>query len=184
MAVEGAWSTARGRVSLTRAAPAQLPAGEKGGKLGHCTSYREVESEPDVVAALRPLLPAAAAHASAGAMVDDGLLRPLLRLHTARESWRGAEEGLVVDLDEADSGWRVGEVELLCDSHADVAAAQRTVEATCDRIVAAAGGGEGGQPPAEGKVSYLLRQRQPRHWERLVGAGVLAAPSSAAQDRG
>lgn len=177
----GGGPAAPGGRPLTCACSLQVPAGGQGDKPERCTSYREVESEPDVLAALRPLLPAAATHAGADALVEAGVLRPFLCLHTVREKWRGSAEGLVVDLDEADSGWRIGEVEVLCDSYADVAAAQRMVAATCERILAAVGGSECGKPPAEGKVAHLLRHQVPRHWHRLVRAGVITAPPGAAE---
>lgn len=77
-----------------------------------------------------------------------------------------------VDLDVADFGYSVGEVELVVQSEGDVPEAVERVDSLCALIASP------GDVPPQGKLEAYMLVHCPDHFDRLVSAGVLGRDAS------
>ncbi|KAM9826801.1 thiamine-triphosphatase [Neosynchiropus ocellatus] len=146
-----------------------------------CTRYKEITSLPDIHTKLREVIK------------EDKNLTLLENIETGHkrfpledESWLGAmnlicfsefttlrrsftveEQGVQIDLDQADFGYDVGEIEVLLSEAEDVAAAMGKIERTAQIL------GLTGDQKIEGKMSVFLRRYRPEHYEKLLNAHIL-----------
>jgi len=123
------------------------------------TQYRELETEREIREAI--------GLAGDGAFEDD-LTRagyaPCATIVTTRRKYRDGE--FHIDLDSADFGYALAEIELMVDDEADK-------EAASERVLAYARSRGLSLDSIRGKfVEYLHRER-PKHFQALVDAGVI-----------
>lgn len=107
-------------------------------------------------------------------------LSPFARIETFRTSWKAATtsefSGLKVDIDVADSGYMVGEVEALCDrelSHGDVGKAKEKIR-TFVKLVTQESGNDA-DATINGKLEFILMKDSPDLYDACVRAGVINA---------
>ncbi len=109
-------------------------------------------------------------------------LVPFARIETFRTSWGAATSnefsGLKVDIDKADSGYMVGEVEALCDgvsSQEDVENEKEKIRKFVDLIT------REGESDAEtttiGKLEFALMKECPDLYNACIKAGVISEPN-------
>lgn len=106
-------------------------------------------------------------------------LYPFCRIETSRSRWEtnltdpdNAYLGLVVDLDETNTGHAVGEVEMVVEDASRVADAKRRVQELVAKLI------EGVEPPdspAVGKLEHFLMTQRPDHYAACVRSGVIRA---------
>ncbi|XP_041031847.1 thiamine-triphosphatase [Carcharodon carcharias] len=144
-----------------------------GAGTGPLTQYRETESEAEILALLgRVLGPGAGGHGGPGELLGTAgtLGAPLLLefavLVTERTAYR-LEGGLRVDLDRADFGHRLGEIEALVGGEGEIPGALDRIR----ELAAKLGLEDGEQQP--GKMHVYLQRYRPHHFQKLLDAGVL-----------
>ncbi|XP_062917355.1 thiamine-triphosphatase [Mobula hypostoma] len=135
-----------------------------GGPADGTTRYRETTSEAEILALLRPLLTAAAG--GLDRLVESGHLQEFAAIRTQRISYR-LPQGTVVDLDLADFGHRVGEIEVEVGTEAEVPAAQARIEELARSL------GLDGEEVLPGKMHVFLQKFRPLHYQKLLDARVL-----------
>ncbi|TFJ97160.1 putative aminopeptidase NPEPL1 [Platysternon megacephalum] len=132
------------------------------------TTYQELTSPRAVVGRLCGVLgvaPAPGWDQVPGAVAGLGL-QEFASFVTRRRSYRLG--GLRVDLDQADFGYAVAEVEALVGAQEEVPAAREEVLQLRRAL------GPDGATRVPGKMSVYLRRHRPRHYQLLLQAGVLA----------
>ncbi|KAL2085493.1 hypothetical protein ACEWY4_018813 [Coilia grayii] len=156
---------------------------------GLCSRYKEITSLPEIKAELTKVLAEGLAHrigncnenteSDVGAAVCDTMdnwlrernLTCFAKYTTERCSFSLAEEGVEgvvhVDLDQADFGYCVGEIEILVPDGGDIQAALHRIERTADKL-----GLCGGQR-VQGKMDVYLQRHNPDHYSKLLAAHIL-----------
>ncbi|CAN9506048.1 unnamed protein product [Ophioblennius macclurei] len=86
---------------------------------------------------------------------------------TARRSFALQEDGVRVDLDRADFGYHVGEIEVLVADGGDVRQATEKISRTAQKL------GLPGVERIEGKMNVYLKRNRPEHYARLLAERVL-----------
>ncbi|XP_048218737.1 thiamine-triphosphatase [Perognathus longimembris pacificus] len=144
---------------------------------GPHTEYLELTSEPAIVARLRELLGPGAPDAGRVAAALGPLgLREVASFVTERSAWElapaGAEAGppLRVDLDTADFGYAVGEVEALVPEAAQVPGALDRILGLCGLL------GVPTQERAPAKLIVYLQRFRPDDYQRLLEPTVPERP--------
>ncbi|XP_045566479.1 thiamine-triphosphatase isoform X3 [Salmo salar] len=79
----------------------------------------------------------------------------------------GDESGVRVDLDQADFGYCVGEIEVLVPKGEDIQSALRKIEKTAQRL------GLSGHQRVQGKMDVYLQRYCPEHYAKLLSAHIL-----------
>ncbi|XP_025048583.1 thiamine-triphosphatase isoform X1 [Alligator sinensis] len=159
----------RDATSLNSGAPAQPP--------GSTTAYQELTSPVAVVAQLCTILAVAPDPGWACIPVAvAGLgLEEFAAFRTQRRSYRLG--GLRVDLDEADFGYAVGEVETAVTHPSEVPAAQEEVTRVGRELGVEVTGS------VMGKMSVYLQRYRPQHYEELVQSRRLVSAKMPMRDR-
>lgn len=110
------------------------------------------------------------------------LLVPFARIETFRTSWEAATSnefsGLKVDIDKADSGYMVGEVEALCDgisSQEDVEIEKEKIRKFVD-LITREGESDAGATTI-GKLEFALMKECPELYNACIKAGVINEPN-------
>ncbi|XP_008065963.1 thiamine-triphosphatase isoform X1 [Carlito syrichta] len=140
------------------------------GVLGPHTKYIELTAEPAIVAQLCEVLGAEALGAGGVAAVLGSLgLQEVASFVTKRSAWKlvllGAdqeEQPLRVDLDTADFGYAVGEVEVLVHEEAEVPAALEKIHRLSSML------GVPAQEKAPAKLIMYLQRFRPQDYQRLL----------------
>ncbi|XP_077411152.1 thiamine-triphosphatase isoform X2 [Vanacampus margaritifer] len=86
---------------------------------------------------------------------------------TVRRTFTLEEDGVHVDLDEADFGYTVGEIEVLIPEGGDMQAALDKIERTAKKL------GVTGDQAVDGKMSVYIRRNYPEHYARLLSQHIL-----------
>ncbi|XP_058481245.1 thiamine-triphosphatase [Solea solea] len=86
---------------------------------------------------------------------------------TVRRSFTLEEEGVHIDLDQADFGYHVGEVEVVIPEGGDVQAALEKIERTAQKL------GLTGHQRVEGKMHIYLKRYNPAHYTKLKSVHIL-----------
>ncbi|XP_037358994.1 thiamine-triphosphatase [Talpa occidentalis] len=141
-----------------------------GGVSGPHTEYVEVTDEPAIVAQLCEVLGAEVLGAGGVAAVLGPLgLQEVASFVTKRSAWKlvlpGADEeepALKVDLDTADFGYAVGEVEALVHREAEVPAALEKIHRLSHML------GVPAQEKAPAKLIVYLQRFRPQDYQRLL----------------
>eukprot|EP00166_Cyanidium_caldarium_P003365 ctg_325.g92 len=123
-------------------------------------AYRELVFEADIRAEL--------GWAPAEALAA-GRIAAFAHIETERVSIMGEHAGrrVRIDLDRADYGYTVGEIETLAHDEDDVAAAERDV------LALAVAAGLQAQESPRGKLAEFLHRHRPEHYAALMRAGIL-----------
>ncbi|XP_070708774.1 thiamine-triphosphatase isoform X2 [Pempheris klunzingeri] len=77
------------------------------------------------------------------------------------------EEAVQIDLDQADFGYHVGEIEVLVPEGGDVQSALEKIERTAQKL------GLTGDQRVEGKMNVYLKRNHPEHYAKLLSKRVL-----------
>lgn len=86
---------------------------------------------------------------------------------TVRRSFTLEEDGVQVDLDQADFGYSVGEIEVLVSEGKDVQFALEKIEKAAQKL------GLTGNQRIPGKMDVYLQRYLPKHYETLIKAHIL-----------
>uniref|UniRef100_A0A3Q1GI31 Thiamine-triphosphatase n=2 Tax=Acanthochromis polyacanthus TaxID=80966 RepID=A0A3Q1GI31_9TELE len=86
---------------------------------------------------------------------------------TVRRSFTLEEDGVQIDLDQADFGYHVGEIEVLIPEGGDVKSALEKIRNTAQKL------GITGDHKVEGKMNVYLKRNHPQHYAKLLSAHVL-----------
>lgn len=86
---------------------------------------------------------------------------------TVRRSFTLEEDGVQVDLDQADFGYSVGEIEVLVTEGGDVQSALEKIEKAAEKL------GLTGNQKIPGKMDVYLQRNLPKHYEALQKAHIL-----------
>ncbi|KAM8823847.1 thiamine-triphosphatase [Spinachia spinachia] len=86
---------------------------------------------------------------------------------TVRQSFTLEEKGVQIDLDQADFGYHVGELEVLVPEAGDVQCALEKIERTAEKL------GLIGDQQVDGKMNVYLQRNYPEHYARLLREHVL-----------
>ncbi|KAL6462927.1 hypothetical protein MHYP_G00293490 [Metynnis hypsauchen] len=149
-----------------------------------CTNYREVTDLPQIKAEVRKVMKRCTGASEDpsereqmdGYAEDDSWLQDLklvcfaeyttLRCSYVLES-DGGEGRVRVDLDQADFGYCVGEIEVLVSEGDDMQSAQQRIQKTAEKL------GLGGEKKIQGKMDVYLQRYRPEHYAKLLSAHVL-----------
>ncbi|XP_056289789.1 thiamine-triphosphatase isoform X1 [Pseudoliparis swirei] len=85
---------------------------------------------------------------------------------TVRQSFTLEEKGVQIDLDQADFGYQVGEIEVLVPEGEDVQSALEKIERTAGKL------GLTGDQQVEGKMNVYLQRNHPEHYAKLLSKHV------------
>lgn len=110
------------------------------------------------------------------------ILVPFARIETFRTCWKATTtsaefSGLKVDIDKADSGYLVGEVEAICDditSQADVENEKEKIRKFVDLITKESD--SDADAITIGKLEFVLMKSKPDLFMMLIRAGVIHEP--------
>eukprot|EP00526_Cylindrotheca_closterium_P019849 CAMPEP_0113646416 /NCGR_PEP_ID=MMETSP0017_2-20120614/24517_1 /TAXON_ID=2856 /ORGANISM="Cylindrotheca closterium" /LENGTH=235 /DNA_ID=CAMNT_0000558307 /DNA_START=23 /DNA_END=730 /DNA_ORIENTATION=+ /assembly_acc=CAM_ASM_000147 len=104
-------------------------------------------------------------------------LQAFCRLETKRSSWEVDKEwptqthaGLSVDLDVTNTGYSIGEVEMVVDDRDQIKDANKRVQSLIAELIEGSAPCEG---PATGKLEQFLIINRPDHYEACLEAGVI-----------
>ncbi|KAM9333479.1 thiamine-triphosphatase isoform 2-T2 [Pholidichthys leucotaenia] len=86
---------------------------------------------------------------------------------TVRRSFILEEEGVRIDLDQADFGYDVGEIEVLIPQGGDVQSAQEKIRRTAQML------GLTGEQRVKGKMDVYLQRFHPEHYAKLLSGHIL-----------
>ncbi|XP_034036798.1 thiamine-triphosphatase [Thalassophryne amazonica] len=81
---------------------------------------------------------------------------------TVRRTFTLDEDGVQIDLDHADFGYYVGEIEVLLPDGGDMQCAQDKIQRTADKL------GLSGDKRVEGKIDVYLQRNLPEHYAKLL----------------
>ncbi|XP_062376644.1 thiamine-triphosphatase isoform X2 [Sardina pilchardus] len=150
---------------------------------GLCSRYREITSLPEIKAELTKVMTERLANDNTESDAGMGACDPwedwlkgmsltcFAKYTTERCSFSLEEEGeegaVRVDLDQADFGYCVGEIEILVPDGVDTQAALQRIERTADKL------GLCGDQRVQGKMDVYLQRYSPDHYTKLLAAHIL-----------
>ncbi|XP_040912099.1 thiamine-triphosphatase isoform X2 [Toxotes jaculatrix] len=140
-----------------------------------CTRYKEITSLPEIQLRLMDVLKDICEdrHSETGSSHQDESWLSKMNLvcfaefTTMRQSFTLEEDGVQIDLDQADFGYYVGEVEVVVPEGGDVQAALDKIEITAQKL------GLTGDQRVEGKMNVYLKRNHPEHYAKLLSAHIL-----------
>ncbi|AWP20853.1 putative thiamine-triphosphatase [Scophthalmus maximus] len=150
--------------------------GEQSKAAALCTRYKEITSLHDIQLRVTEVIKdvcedgdteAASSHQDESWLGKINLVC-FAEFTTVRRSFTLEEEGVQIDLDQADFGYHVGEVEVLVPEGGDVQAALEKIERTARRL-----GLTGEQQRVEGKMDVYLKRNHPEHYAKLLSVHIL-----------
>ncbi|XP_030065484.1 thiamine-triphosphatase [Microcaecilia unicolor] len=140
---------------------------ESGRSSNPVTQYQELTQKKEIIAAVGELLGCTPLSEGMEALVAELGLQAFASYVTDRRSYVVPREGLHVDLDEADFGFAVGEVEKVVATAEEVPEALERINHFCVQL------GVTGVKKVPGKMTTYLRQYRPEHYQKLKEAHVL-----------
>uniref|UniRef100_A0A3Q2CB42 Thiamine triphosphatase n=1 Tax=Cyprinodon variegatus TaxID=28743 RepID=A0A3Q2CB42_CYPVA len=133
-----------------------------------CTQYKEITNLSEIYQRVKELINNAPETDETPSDEDDSWLSELhlvcfAEFTTTRRSFtlKGVE-GVQIDLDQADFGYHVGEIEVLVPEGGDMLSAQEKIRQTAQRL------GE-----VEGKMTVYLKRYRPEQYAKLLSAHIL-----------
>lgn len=102
-----------------------------------------------------------------GSWLSDMNLVCFAEFTTVRRSFTLEEDGVQVDLDQADFGYSVGEIEVLLSDREDVQSALDKIEKSAQKL------GLTGNQRVPGKMTVFLQRNHPKHYEQLMSKHIL-----------
>nr|XP_033802174.1 thiamine-triphosphatase [Geotrypetes seraphini]XP_033802175.1 thiamine-triphosphatase [Geotrypetes seraphini] len=131
------------------------------------TQYQELTREKEIIAAVGEVLGCTPLSEGMEALVAELRLQAFASYVTDRKSYEVPREGLHVDLDEADFGFAVGEVEKVVSTAEEVPEALERINHFCSQL------GVTSVKKVPGKMTTYLHQYRPEHYQKLKEAHVL-----------
>ncbi|XP_024135934.1 thiamine-triphosphatase isoform X2 [Oryzias melastigma] len=139
-----------------------------------CTHYKEITNLPEIQQRVKEVIegPCGDPDTETTPSQEDELWLSKLNLvcfaefTTVRRSFT-LEEGVQIDLDQADFGYHVGEIEVLIPEGGDVHSAQEKIRDAAQKL------GLSGDERVEGKMNVYLKRYHPEHYAKLLSAHVL-----------
>ncbi|XP_028290645.1 thiamine-triphosphatase isoform X2 [Gouania willdenowi] len=140
-----------------------------------CTRYQEITDVPEIHRRVGEVLKVSPEETQTSSEQEDEpwLVRCGLvcfaEFTTERRSFTLSEEeeGVQIDLDQADFGYHVGEIEVLVPEGGDVQCALEKIRKTAQRL------GLSNDQKVEGKMDVYLRKHHPEHYAKLLIEHVL-----------
>ncbi|XP_062297619.1 thiamine-triphosphatase isoform X1 [Scomber scombrus] len=149
--------------------------GEQSKAAALCSRYKEITNLPDIQLRVKEVIKEdvdSETTEKISSQEDESWLGIMnlvcfAEFTTVRRSFTLEEEGVQIDLDQADFGYHVGEIEVLIPEGGDVQSALEKIERTAQKL------GLTGHQRVEGKMHIYLKRNRPEHYEKLVSAHVL-----------
>ncbi|KAM3592975.1 uncharacterized protein V6R79_002957 [Siganus canaliculatus] len=151
--------------------------GEQSKAAALCTRYREITSVPEIQLMVEEVLKGICKDRDAStsssfpgddeSWLSDLNLQCFAEFTTVRRSFTLEEQGVRIDLDQADFGYNVGEIEVLVLEGEDVPSALEKIERTAEKL------GLTGDQRVEGKMTVYLKKNHPEHYAKLLGEHIL-----------
>ncbi|GAA6066667.1 thiamine-triphosphatase isoform X1 [Tachysurus ichikawai] len=150
-----------------------------------CTNYREITDVLQIRVELMSIMGIYAEHTAESLQkeqdkdvhaefqkwVQEMKLECFAEFTTMRHSYtleyEGDDRRVRVDLDQADFGYCVGEIEVLVSEADEMTSAMQSIEKTAQKL------GIGGEQKTEGKMEVYLKRFRPDHYAALLKAHVL-----------
>lgn len=149
--------------------------GEQSKAAALCTRYKEITNLPDIQQRVKEVIKEDTDSETAekiSSQEDESWLSKMnlvcfAEFTTVRRSFTLEEEGVQIDLDQADFGYHVGEIEVLVPEGGDEQSALEKIERTAQKL------GLTGHQRVEGKMNIYLKRNRPEHYEKLLSEHVL-----------
>ncbi|XP_053198235.1 thiamine-triphosphatase isoform X2 [Scomber japonicus] len=149
--------------------------GEQSKAAALCSRYKEITNLPDIQLRVKEVIKEdvdSETTEKISSQEDESWLGKMnlvcfAEFTTVRRSFTLEEEGVQIDLDQADFGYHVGEIEVLIPEGGDVQSALEKIERTAQKL------GLTGHQRVEGKMNIYLKRYRPEHYEKLLSAHVL-----------
>ncbi|KAK5877368.1 hypothetical protein CesoFtcFv8_024879 [Champsocephalus esox] len=159
----------------TTADKAEETSGEQSKAAAMCSRYKEMTNLPEIQLRVKEVIKDVCedskTETSPSQEEESWMSRNNLvcvaEFTTVRRSFTLEEEGVQVDLDEADFGFHVGEIEVLLPEGGDMQSALEKIERTAGKL------GLTGDKCVEGKMHAYLRRNHPEHFARLLSEHIL-----------
>ncbi|XP_029954944.1 thiamine-triphosphatase-like isoform X1 [Salarias fasciatus] len=150
---------------------AKLDGSEEQRDAALCTRYKEITDLPEIHLRVREAVGDEDTE-TCPPLEDESWLRRwklacFAEFTTVRRSFTLQEEGVQVDLDQADFGYHVGEIEVLVPEGGDVQRAMEKISRTAQQL------GLSGDKRIEGKMTVYLKTNRPEHYARLLKEHIL-----------
>ncbi|XP_008436634.1 thiamine-triphosphatase isoform X1 [Poecilia reticulata] len=149
---------------------------EPGREKSLCTQYKEITNLPEIYQRVKEVIKDTCENCDADITPsdeDDSWLNTLklccfAEFTTTRRSFTlKGEDGVKIDLDQADFGYHVGEIEVLVPEGGDIQSAQEKIRHTAQRL------GLNEERRVEGKMTVYLKRYRPEQYAILLSAHVL-----------
>ncbi|XP_041669596.1 thiamine-triphosphatase isoform X2 [Cheilinus undulatus] len=147
--------------------------GEQSKAAALCTRYKEITNLPDIQLRVKEVLKDVCEDMTKcptpgnDSWLSKFNLVCFAEFTTVRRSFLLEEEGVQIDLDQADFGYHVGEIEVLVPEEGDVQSALEKIERTAQKL------GLTGDQRVEGKMSVYLKRNNPEHYTKLLNKQIL-----------
>ncbi|XP_051267483.1 thiamine-triphosphatase isoform X1 [Dicentrarchus labrax] len=148
--------------------------GEQSKAAALCTRYKEITNLPEIQTRVREVVKDVCERRETSSSQEDEEswlskinLVCFAAFTTVRRSFTLEEEGVQIDLDQADFGYHVGEIEVLVPEGGDVQSALEKIERTARKL------GLTGDQRVEGKMNVYLKRNHPEHYAKLLSEHVL-----------
>ncbi|XP_020494267.1 thiamine-triphosphatase isoform X1 [Labrus bergylta] len=151
---------------------AEETSGEQSKSAALCTRYKEITNLPEIQLRVKEVLKDVCEDTEKSSSMENESWHSKMNLAcfaeftTVRRSFI-LEDGVRIDLDQADFGYHVGEIEVLVPEEGDVQSALEKIERTARKL------GLAGDQRVEGKMSVYLKRNNPEHYAKLLRAHVL-----------
>ncbi|XP_049912345.1 thiamine-triphosphatase isoform X2 [Epinephelus moara] len=149
--------------------------GEQSKAAALCSRYKEITNLPEIQLRVKEVIKAVCEDGeteTSPPQEDESWLSKMnlmcfAEYTTVRRSFTLEEEGVKIDLDQADFGYHVGEIEVLVPEGGDMQSALGKIERTARKL------GLTGDQQVEGKMHVYLKKKNPEHYAKLLSALVL-----------
>ncbi|XP_039645719.1 thiamine-triphosphatase isoform X2 [Perca fluviatilis] len=149
--------------------------GEQSKAAALCSRYKEITNLPEIQLRVKEVLKDVCNDReteTSRSQEDESWLSKMnlvcfAEFTTVRRSFTLEEEGVQIDLDQADFGYSVGEIEVLVPEGGDVQSALEKIERTAGML------GLTGDQRVEGKMNVYLKRNYPEHYAKLLSEHVL-----------
>ncbi|KAM3860632.1 thiamine-triphosphatase [Diretmus argenteus] len=157
--------------TITTATRSEEISGEQPKEAALCTRYKEIISLPEIQLRVKEVLNGDGEMACQEKEDESWLsklnLACFAKFTTVRRSFVLEEEGVQIDLDQADFGYHVGEIEVLVSEEEDVQSALEKIAKTARKL------GLTGDQRIQGKMDVYLQRYCPEHYAKLLSAHIL-----------
>ncbi|KAM7390686.1 hypothetical protein PAMA_008737 [Pampus argenteus] len=169
---KGCWEL---KCPTTGANGTEETSGEQSEANALCTRYMEITNLPEIQLRVKEVIKEDTDSETAkeiSSEEDESWLSKMnlvcfAEFTTVRQSFTLEEEMVQIDLDQADFGYNVGEIEVLVSEGGDVQSALEKIERTAQKL------GLTGHQQVEGKMHIYLKRNHPEHYAKLLSEHIL-----------